>query len=356
MDLVSLLPKPLRRRMITEVLAAYAVTAAVTGGIVVGIGTATGLPVTALLAAWGVTAALFVAGGYLIARDLIDVSNGLTASARELADGDFSATFDQQRDDELGELNAALSRLRASLRDRLDEAEAARGEAAAARDRAEGVVREMRAAVDEYETAFAAAADGDLTVRLDADTDEAALGDLEAAANGMLAGLEDTVGAVEADARAVDDDSRALAAEVTDATAAIDEATDAVDDIAGAAAAQRERLDDVAGDLGDLSATVEEVAGQADGVAREVEDAAELGAAGREAASDAADEMAGISDQVATANEAVMALEDRMDEITEMVELIEGSPPRRTCSRSTPTSRPPARARRATASPSSPRR
>ena len=200
MNLSALLPKPLRQRMLTEVMTSYVLLAVLSVGLSVGVAVGVGYPLAPVLAGWGGTSALFVAGGFLISTDLIGVSNGLTERARSLAAGDFSTTFDQHRDDELGDLNDALSELKRSLGEQLDDAEAARDEAATARARAEEVAAGLRTAVDEYERTFAAAADGDLTVRLNADADERALTDLEAAANEMLDDLEAIVTAVDAEA------------------------------------------------------------------------------------------------------------------------------------------------------------
>lgn len=93
MNLSALLPKPLRQRMITEVMASYALLAVLDIGLSAGVAAGGGYPLTPVLVGWAATGSLFVAGGFLISTDLIGVSNGLTESARSLAAGDFSTTF-----------------------------------------------------------------------------------------------------------------------------------------------------------------------------------------------------------------------------------------------------------------------
>jgi methyl-accepting chemotaxis protein len=333
-DAVDLFPERVQERMLYEVLASYGIAALVSVAVITVVFRGS---LAVALGGWLVAFVTMVSMVLVISFELIGASNEMTANTQRLADGDFSVTFDDGRRDELGDLAAALTDVRDNLEARIEDAEAAQREAEAATEDAEAARDEAQEAREETEELLASleaqaatyadslsrAADGDLTVRLDADTDHDALGRIAAAANEMLADLDATLREVRAFGGEVDETADALAGDVREAASANDRTVEAVGDIDDAVAAQRERLGEVADEVESLSATVEEVAAQSDEVAGDASRAADLGREGRESAGEAIDAMEAIESEMADSRDAVGRLVGEMDRIRELVDLVE---------------------------------
>jgi methyl-accepting chemotaxis protein len=292
---------------------------------------------TSLAALVGAAVLGLAAIGLTLGRGTSRDLSRLDEAATALADGDLDTTVPEvDRVDELGRLFDSFGTMRASLSERIEEAEQAREkaetaerearaaseEAERARERAEAMADRLEAQAREYSDVMAAVADGDLTRRLDTDAESEAMAEIATAFNDMVADLERTVATVREFSERVAASSR----EVTATANEVDETSRTVDrsvgEMADGAARQDETIQEASGELAEMSATIEEVAASADEVADVTARAAELGETGRERAGEAVDEMDAIEARADTAVSEVETLDDEMAEIEEIVDLI----------------------------------
>ncbi|WP_435063988.1 methyl-accepting chemotaxis protein [Halobaculum sp. EA56] len=204
----------------------------------------------------------------------------------------------------------------------ISDAEEAMAEARARREEVEELNAHLEAKADDYSTAMVRAADGDLTVRLDADSESEAMERIARACNEMLAEIESAVDDVKSVSRTVAAASDETSAGVDAAEEASESVNESVTGIADRADEQRELLDEVAGEMSDLSATVEEVASSAQAVADTSEETAAVADDGRDTAEAAIDSMDEVEETIDSTVDNVRSLDDQMDEISEIVDLI----------------------------------
>lgn len=131
--------------------------------------------------------------GATVGRDTVKQVHTLAGEARSLRDGDLDATVETDRIDEFGDLFEAFEVMRQSLKQRLSEVEQARTDADEARFEALRAKRESEAFsrhLEETATAYgevmAACADGDLTKRIDPDTESPAMREIARSFNTMM--------------------------------------------------------------------------------------------------------------------------------------------------------------------------
>ncbi|MFC7070211.1 methyl-accepting chemotaxis protein [Halobaculum lipolyticum] len=229
------------------------------------------------------------------------------AQATVIADNEFDAPVLER--DVPGELGASLTAMRADLESLIAEMEATN--------------EALAATADEYGADMARAADGDLTVRLDADADDPAMARVAAEFNAMMDELEAAVGRVDRVAREVAVASAEADTGVGEAERAAGTVADSTDEIAAGAEQQVRQLRTVTEEMADLSAAVEEVAATADQVAAVSDTAAERGERGAALADEAVAEMETIEDHTEETADVVRGLESEVAEIGEIVDLID---------------------------------
>jgi methyl-accepting chemotaxis protein len=254
----------------------------------------------------------------------------LTAAAEAIEDGDLDVSPETRRPDEFGRLARSFDAMRHSLRAAFEESETARADAEAARERAE----EAQAAAERHNEelleratdigrALEAAAAGDFTAELEADTGLEAIERIGVAYEDMAVELSTTVeeicdfadevelasDAVASDAADVEELHRSLAADIRELA---EDVTDQVD-----------RLDDAVDQANELSATIEEVASTTDEVAARATDAADVGERGAERAEAAVAAMTRIEEAIADLAGTVDDLDDRMDDVGATTDLID---------------------------------
>jgi methyl-accepting chemotaxis protein len=292
---------------------------------------------TSLAALVGAAVLGLAAIGLTLGRGTSRDLSRLDEAATALAEGDLETTVPEvDRVDELGRLFDSFGTMRASLTERIEEAERAREEAETAereareaseeaeeaRGRAEAMADRLERQAREYSEVMAAVADGDLTRRLDADAESEAMAEIATAFNDMVADLERTVATVREFSERVAASSREAsqrADEVEETSRTVDRS---VGEMADGAARQDETIQEASGELAEMSATIEEIAASADEVADVTARAADLGETGRERASEAVDEMDTIDERADEAVTEVESLDDEMAEIEEIVDLI----------------------------------
>ncbi|MCU4718324.1 methyl-accepting chemotaxis protein [Halobacteria archaeon HArc-curdl5-1] len=274
--------------------------------------------------------------GVTIGSNTITSLRRLTARAEEMADGDLEVDLRTTREDEFGSLYQSFADMRDSLRENIAEAEAAREdaeqakrEAEQARQEAENERAEMEAMTShltskagEYESVLDRAADGDLTGRVEPQSESEAMERVGKRINATLDSLERIVSDVEsfsADVLSASDQVQRNADEVSDASQQV---TSSIDEIFEGARKQSERLQNASGEMENLSATAEEVASSAQEVAETSQAAAEAGEEGREAATKAIEEMNAIEAETEEMVEEINALDDDLDEINDIINVI----------------------------------
>jgi methyl-accepting chemotaxis protein len=258
----------------------------------------------------GLVTAGFVAMGLTIGRGTVRALQDLEATAQELEDGNLEVSVETDRTDEIGQLYEAFGTMRDAVREQLQEAN--------------DLAAHLDSKAAEYDTAMERAAAGDLTVRVDPESENEAMRKVGEGFNEMAESVESTLVQV----RSFADDVAAASEEVTASADEVSEASDevavAVQEISDGAVEQEEGLDEAAGEMTDLSATVEEIASSSAEVAKTAEAAADRAETGAEYANDAMTEMQRIERQSERSAEEVASLDDEMERISEVVSLIEG--------------------------------
>ncbi|WP_311172794.1 methyl-accepting chemotaxis protein [Halobellus ordinarius] len=202
------------------------------------------------------------------------------------------------------------------------EVEEARADAEARQQEVEELNAHLETKADDFSATMAKAADGDLGVRLDPDSDSEAMTQVAEAFNEMIEEMEPTMREVQTVAGEVTVASEEADAGTDEVRQASGEVTDAIQNISGGTDEQREMLEEVYGEMTDLSATVEEVAASAETVAETSHETAEIAETGEMTAQRAIDDARDAQSAIDSTVDNVERLEDRMTEIGEIVELI----------------------------------
>ncbi|WP_049920259.1 methyl-accepting chemotaxis protein [Halobiforma nitratireducens] len=286
----------------------------------------------------------FVVVGAVISRDINNSLEQMTGYAEGIEGGDLEVEIDDSRADEFGQLASLFRRIRDTMREQLseverqaeeatrereraqeakDEAERAQAEAQEAKAEAEALSRHLEEKAEEYRANIEAAANGDLTRRVDTDSRSEAMTEIGEAVNEMLEGVEQLVVRIQRVAAEVDEQSDEVTVSTEEIEASSAEVAESVEEISVGADQQREQLATAASEMSDLSATVEEIASSSDTVADQIAQAADLGQDGQAAASEVIET---IDDIEAKADDTVTemeALREEVERIGEVVELID---------------------------------
>ena len=248
----------------------------------------------------------------------------LSGRAEQVAAGDLDVSFPTRRSDEFGDVRRQLDRMRGTLIEEIEAAESAQQDADRARREAEELSEAVTVAATEYAAELEAAADGDLTRRLDPDADtHESMRRVGTAVDELLADYQETIRELSAFA----DDVAGAAEEVTDATGDVagvsQRLTRRLESIQDDSGTQRDQIQELTEELGGLSATAEEIAASS----QEVETASQTAAAAAEQGTDAAESAIEEMDETVTAIDetvtAVDQLDQQVDRVTEVVDLIQ---------------------------------
>ena len=212
---------------------------------------------------------------------------------------------------------------------------------------------DMVAYLREMEQAAQRIADGDLTTDVTPKSDRDALGH---ALRGMTLNLRQMIGEVVATAAAVADSSDVVTRTSDESGRAVAEIAGAMTEITTGAEAQLRMVSSANRSAAEMARAVDVSAEAARQSADAASEARELAREGVAAVQQASTAMNAVRDSSQSASLAMSALEGKSSQIGSIVQRITEIAEQTTCSRSTPRSRPPARARTARASPSSPTR
>ncbi|WP_128476514.1 methyl-accepting chemotaxis protein [Halorussus pelagicus] len=284
----------------------------------------------------GLVGVLLFGFATVVERPTINALSDLSSRAEKLRQGDLDTEIETDRSDDVGDLYRSFDRMRSDLRERIAEAEETkqeaqqaradaeqqREEADAAREEVQAVKDHLEHKAEEYEAAMNAAADGDLTVRVDAESDHEVIASMGHQLNTLLVELERTVAEVESFAHEVVASSEQLGTKANAIRESGQQVGESVETIDERTTDQRERLREVAGETNDLSATIEEVASTADAVADTASRTADEAESGRVAAEDAVDAIDRVETTTETAVEEVDELVERIHDVSDIVDII----------------------------------
>ncbi|WP_312910399.1 methyl-accepting chemotaxis protein [Natronosalvus caseinilyticus] len=260
--------------------------------------------------------------GGVIGRNTSRSIDRLTTKAERMEEGDLDVEFETQRVDSIGRLYAGFATMRDSLKNQIQNAQNAREEAEQARAETEAINRHLEAKADEYRAVMQETAEGDLTARMDADTDNEAMQEIALEFNAMVAELEETTAGVKAFATDVATASEQVTASSEEVRSASEQVTESVQEISDGAERQNQSLQSVNHEMNGLSTTIEQIAASSNQVADIAERTAQTGKRGRDAAEDAIEGMAEIESESQSAVEEIERLEAEMEQIDELIEFI----------------------------------
>ncbi|EMA22782.1 MULTISPECIES: methyl-accepting chemotaxis protein [Haloarcula] len=215
-----------------------------------------------------------------------------------------------------------LEEKKAEMEQAIAEAEEAKAEAEARQQEVEEFNEHLEATADAYSAAMSRAADGDLTVRIDPDSESDAMAQIAESFNKMMTETESAMEEIQTFSEEVASTSDQATAGANEATGASEDMSESIQGIASGAADQREMLETVSGEMTDLSATVEEVAASAETVAERSRETAEIADAGEETAQEAIAGSREVQTAIDSTVENVERLDEKMAEIGEIVDLI----------------------------------
>ncbi|WP_416838677.1 methyl-accepting chemotaxis protein [Haloferax sp. DFSO52] len=230
-------------------------------------------------------------------RSMLDPLDDLEAVLSRLRGGDLDVDLETDRRDEFGSVLGAVDSLRGDLLDQRHDAEV-------------------------YSAVMQTAADGDLTARMNTDSNSDDMRTIATSFNAMVDELETAVGSVMEFADEVQIRSDQVAQGAREVNTASEQVAQSVEQISHGADEQAGRLTSVSQEMDTLSAAVEEIATAADQLAENSAEAAELGADGQVAAEGALNGMDSIRSETQSTVEEVAEFGALTDEVGDIVGVI----------------------------------
>ncbi|MDS0293698.1 methyl-accepting chemotaxis protein [Halogeometricum luteum] len=245
----------------------------------------------------GATLVGFVVLGLLISRSTVKPLRDLSEKVRALREGDLDVDLRTSREDEFGEVFRGVADLRDDLRDQRHDAE-------------------------RYGDVMSVAADGDLSARMDANSDSRDMRTIATSYNGMMDEIEGTVLAVRQFSDDVASLSEEVAASADEVSRASSEVSTSIQHIADGATDQNDSLLAVSEEIDTMTASVQQIAASADQLAAYTKSTAAKGDEGRQAANEALTGIETIQQETEHTVSEMEQLDEQMGEIGEIVEVI----------------------------------
>ena len=265
---------------------------------------------------FGVIVLLFAGGIYAaMQRYITGPVREVARSAETAADGNYDVRVDYASSDEIGTLatsfNTLVGQISESIREmeeQSERADRAMREAEEAKERVEAQQAELQDGVSHMLDHMERFADGDLTVRLDTDRDDA-LGRLYRGFNRSVENI------------------RRILDRVTDAvemsTSAADQISSASEELAAGTQEQSEQADEVAAAMEEMSRTIVDNAQAATRTAEEAESNGKMARKNGEVVLETVEKMREIGTVIQNSAETVNALGDSSEEIGEIIATID---------------------------------
>ncbi|WP_435335759.1 methyl-accepting chemotaxis protein [Haloarchaeobius sp. TZWWS8] len=276
---------------------------------------------------WGLIATLggmlmIVLVGTIIGRNTATSIDRLTSKTSQMEEGNLNVDFDTHRVDNIGRLYAGFGSMRDALREQIQEARDAREEAELARAEAEQMNRHLEQKADEYSGVMQEVSAGDMTQRMNAESDSEAMADIATEFNQMIGEIEETTAQLKDFANEVATSSEEVTASSEEVRSASEQVTESIQEISDGADRQNDSLQRVSQEMSGLSTTIEEIASSSNEVADLAERTAETGRDGRDAAQEAIDRMQELEDNREIVTDQMNDLEDEMEQIDELIDFI----------------------------------
>ena len=276
---------------------------------------------------WGIYATLagvLMIGliGAVLGRNTAVSIDRLTDKASKMEEGDLDVDLETKRVDNIGRLYNGFDSMRVALREQIEEAEAAREDAERERKRVEEINGHLEEKADEYSDVMEAAADGNLTARMDAESDNEAMAEIADEFNQMLEEIEGTVAELNRFATDVATASEQVTASSEEVRSASQQVTESIQEISDGAERQNESLQSVNQEMSGLSTTTEEIAASSNEVADIAERTVDTGQEGQEAAQEAIAAMNEIETEAGGAVDEIRRLEEEVQQIDELIATI----------------------------------
>ncbi|WP_440763471.1 methyl-accepting chemotaxis protein [Natronorubrum sp. DTA7] len=276
---------------------------------------------------WGIYATLagvLMIGliGAVLGRNTAVSIDRLTDKASKMEEGDLDVDLETKRVDNIGRLYNGFDSMRVALREQIEEAESAREDAERERKRVEEINGHLEEKADEYSDVMEAAADGNLTARMDAESDNEAMAEIADEFNQMLEEIEQTVAELNRFATDVATASEQVTASSEEVRSASQQVTESIQEISDGAERQNESLQSVNQEMSALSTTTEEIAASSNEVADIAERTVNTGRDGQQAAQEAIAAMNEIETEAGGAVDEIRRLEQEVQQIDELIATI----------------------------------
>jgi methyl-accepting chemotaxis protein len=271
---------------------------------------------TSLLSIIGTGVVALLAVGVVFGRQTVAPITELREKTEEIEHGEFDVDVASAREDEIGQLYKAFDRMSTSLRWHIAELEEAK------RQRVKEINSHLEAKADEYSEVMGAAADGDLTVRMDPQSENDAMTEIGEEFNEMLTRMEATIAEVNAFASDVATASEQVTSSSEEVRSASEDVSRSVQEISEDANRQTDSLVSISKEMDDLSATIEEISSNAQHVATLSERTAKTGEQGRKSAEEARNYLRQTEAGAKQAVEQIRQLESEVGQIDELIESI----------------------------------
>jgi methyl-accepting chemotaxis protein len=260
--------------------------------------------------------------GFVLGRQTVPSLLDLRSRAEEMEKGNLEVELHTTREDEIGQLYHGFASMRDALRVQIREAQQARQEAEEARKRAERLNDHLEQKADHYSDVMRAAGDGDLTTRMDPQSENEAMTEIAEEFNEMIRELEKTTEQVKAFAADVASASEEVTASSEEVRSASEQVSSSIQEIADGATKQNENLQLTDQEMNTLSTTIQEIAATSNEVADIAERTAVTGRKGKQAATEAIQGMHDIEEESKGALEEMETLDEEMEQIDELLEFI----------------------------------
>lgn len=243
-------------------------------------------------------------------HDYLDTA---AAQADAIGNEDFQAAVLDE--DIPGSFGESLSQMERNLRDRIEDLEQQRA-AIEARNAA------LEETAEGYQRTITRIAEGDLSQRLESNTDNRAMAEIRTSFNQMLDDMEETMATLIAFAEQVAEESRDVQTSADEVRNASEDISESIQEISMGVDQEAERLDETADEAENLSATIQEITASGDNVATLTDETAAVGEEGREAAEGAIEEMHAIEKRTDATVEAVTELNETLGQIEDITDVI----------------------------------
>ncbi|WP_226482811.1 methyl-accepting chemotaxis protein [Natrinema amylolyticum] len=260
---------------------------------------------------------------FVIGRQTSGPLRQLRDKAQTMEEGKLDVDLQTSRVDEIGQLYDRFGSMRDALRDHIHETETARQTAEEAKQETQRTNEHLERKADEFSQVMRECAQGDLTQRMDPDSDNDAMESIALEFNEMIGAIEETTAHVKQFATEVAAASEEVTASSEEVRNASEQVSESVQRISDGAERQHEYVEEATGELNTLSSTTEEIASSSNAVADIAERTATAGERGREAANQAAEEMTIVADDTDDVVEQFERLEREVEQIDDLIEFID---------------------------------